>query len=235
LLGFGPVKLARPLLLSVMEDLLGRRARDGAGWLPGALLGASDLQTFHAAFSRASWHAGRSALDLEPGEIDRLRDVGITWSLGRWALDDFARAALLLRAGESLDLAVQAEVVDRGYQRGDTRQRQAVLRALPLLPHPERFLAIAVDAARSGVPPLFEAIACENPYPAAHFPALNFNHLILHALVTGVALDLVEGLGARVTPDLVRMANEYAAERRAAGRRVPADLAYITVVARCAA
>jgi hypothetical protein len=229
------VQLARPLLLSVMEDLLARRARGGAGWLTGPLLGASDLQTFHAAFSRASRHVGRSALDLGPDEVSRLRDVGVTWSLGRWALDDFARAALLLRAGEVLDLAVQAEVVDRGYQRGDTRQRQSVLRALPLLPFPERFLATAVDAARSAVPALFEAIACENPYPAAHFPALNFNHLVLHALVTGVALDLVEGLGARVTPDLVRMANEYAAERRTAGRSVPADLEYLTVAARRAA
>ena len=54
-----------------------------------------------------------------------------------------------------------------------------------------------MDAARSGVPPLFEAIACENPYPAAHFPALNFNHLVLQALVTGVALDRIVGLGAR--------------------------------------
>ncbi len=229
------VKLARPLLLSVMEDVMGRRVRDGGGWLRDTLRGASDRETFDVAFSRASRHAGRSALDLEPDETDRLRDVGVTWSLGRWALDDFARAALLLRAGEVLGLSAQAEVVDRGYERGDTRQRQAVLRALPLLPHPERFLAVAVDAARSGLPPLFEAIACENPYPAAHFPALNFNHLVVHALVTGVALDRVDGLGARVTPELVRMANDYAAERRAAGRSVPADLDAITLATRTAA
>jgi hypothetical protein len=226
------VKLARPLLLSVMEDLLGPRVRAADGWLRGTLLGASDLETFHAAVFHASRHAGRSALDLQPDETDRLRGVGITWSLGRWAVDDVARAALLLRSGETLGLSAQAEIVDRGYQRGDTRQRQAVLRALPLLPQPERFLAVAVDAVRSGVSPLFEAIACQNPYPAAHFPALNFNHMVVHALVTGVALDLVEDLAARVTPELVRMANEYAAERRAAGRSVPADLEHITLAAR---
>jgi hypothetical protein len=222
-------------MLSAMEDLLGRRVRDADGWLRDILLGASDLETFHAAVSHASRHAGRSALDLQPDETDRLRGVGITWSLGRWAVDDVARAALLLRSGETLGLSAQAEVVDRGYQRGDTRQRQAVLRALPLLPHPERFLAVAVDATRSGVSPLFEAIACQNPYPAAHFPAQNFNHMVVHALVTGVALDLVEGLGARVTPELVRMANEYAAERRAAGRSVPADVDVITRATRRAA
>jgi hypothetical protein len=229
------VKLARSLLLSVMEDLVGQRPRDGADWLQGMVRGATDIDTFVVAFSRASRHAGRSALDLRPDEADRLRDVGITWSLARWALDDFARAALLLRAGEVLDLSAQAEIVHRGYHQGDTRQRQAVLRALPLLPRPERFLAVAIDAARSGIPPLFEAIACENPYPAAHFPLLNFNLLVLQALMTGTALDRVEGLGARVTPELVRMTNEYAAERRAAGRSVPADLDYIIEAARTAA
>lgn len=241
-----PVKLARPLLLAVMEDVVGRRVRDGGGWTRSS---PADLESFAAAFSLASRHAGRSALDLTQDEADRLRDTGVTWSLARWAVDDGARATLLLRAGEVLGLSAQVEIVDRGYHRGDTRQRQAVLRALPLLPHAERFLALALDAARSGMPPLghgghatgghpnplFEAIACENPYPAVHFPALNFNQLVVQALTTGVALDRVEGLDARVTPDLVRMANEYAAERRAAGRSVPADLAALTVARRSAA
>jgi hypothetical protein len=246
LLRASAVKLSRPLLLAVMEDLVGRRMRDGAGWIPRS---PADLETFATAFSLASRHAGRSALDLDRSDADRLRDAGVTWSLARWAVDDGARAVLLLRAGEVLDLSAQAEIVDRGYHRGDLRQRQAVLRALPLLPHSERFLAVALDAARSGMPgpghgghatggppdPLFEAIACENPYPAAHFPALNFNQLVVQALATGVALDRVEGLGARVTPDLMRMAKEYAAERRAAGRSVPADLTALTVPTRSAA
>jgi hypothetical protein len=59
--------------------------------------------------------------------------------------------------------------------------------------------------------------------------------MVRQALVTGVALDRVVGLGARVTPELVRMANEYAAERRAAGRSVPADLDYITEATRVVA
>ena len=111
-----------------------------------------------------------SALALTPSDESRLREVGLTWSLARWALDDLARAALLLRAGEVLAPSALEAVVDRAYRNGDTRQRQAILRALPLLPQPDRFLGIAVDAERSGIPPLFEAIACENPYPAAHFP-----------------------------------------------------------------
>ena len=229
------VKLARSLLVSVVEELVGQRAREGADWRGATAETPTNGDAFASAFANASRRTGRSALALTPGDVARLREVGLTWSMTRWALDDLARAAVLLRAAEVLDgIALQA-LVDRVYRQGDTRERQAVLRALPLLPNPARFLAVAVDAARSGVPPLFEAIACQNPYPAAHFPALNFNHLVLQALVTGVALDRVVGLGARVTPELVRLANEYAAERRAAGRSVPADLGYLTEATRVVA
>lgn len=195
----------------------------------------SEPGAFAQAFVESSRRTGRTALALTPEEAARLRGLGVTWSLARWALDDLARAALLLRAADQLPADGLTAVVDRAYHAGDTRQQQAILRTLPLLPHSDRFLGLAVDAERSGLAPIFEAIACANPYPAVHFPVLNFNHMVLTALVTGVALDRVVGLGARVTPELVRMANDYAAERRAAGRSVPADLDYITDAARVVA
>jgi hypothetical protein len=115
-------------------------------------------------------------------------------------------------------------LIEDCYSQGDNRERQAVLRALPLLPMPERYVAIAVEACRSSIQPLFEAIACENPYPATHFPELNFNQMVLKALFIGVAVERIIGLDARVTPELVRMAEDYASERKAAGRSVPSDI-----------
>lgn len=221
------MRFARSLLLSVMEDIVALRARDGEAWLEASGRAAGDVGACIRAFADASRRTGRSALELTPEEAARLRGLGVKWSLGRWALDDFARAALLVRAGEVLDAPAMQAAVDGAYRKGDTRERQAVLRALPLLSQSDRFLTVAVEAARSSIPPLFEAIACENPYPAAQFPALNFNHMVMRALVVGVALERLVGLGARVTPVLVRQANEYADERRAAGRSVPADVDYI--------
>jgi hypothetical protein len=221
------MKLASGLLLAAMEDLLAARARDGGTWVA-ASASAQTLDAFASAFAGASREVGRAALSLAPDEVGRLRGVGLTWPVSRWAVDDLARAALLIRADDSLPVSDFVTLVHECYRDGDTRGRQAVLRALPLLRARERFLAIAIDAAQSGIPPLFEAVACENPYPSAHFPALTFNRMVLQAIVHDVSLDRVLGLAARVTPDLVRGANEYAAERRAAGRRVSADLEYIT-------
>ncbi len=113
------------------------------------------------------------------------------------------------------------------FRAGDNDERRAVLRALPILPEPERFVALAVDACRTNVVPIFEAIACENPFPTRHFPDLHFHQMVLKAVFLGLRLPRVIGLAARVTPELARMADDYAAERRAAGRSVPEDLALL--------
>ena len=229
------MKLARALLLATLEDLITQRAPAAGAWLGEIPTEDGEPEAFVQAVAGAPRAVGRSALALDREEAARLRGLGVTWSLARWAIDDLARAAVLMRAGSVLPPGGFEAVVDRAYHAGDQRQQQAVLRALPLLPYPDRFIGLGTEAVRSGHTAIFEAIACENPFPAAHFPSMNFNHMVLAALVTGVALDRVVGLGARVTPELVRMANDYAAERRAAGRSVPADLDYITESARVVA
>jgi len=122
----------------------------------------------------------------------------------------------LQSAGKALNLKLEGDA--------DNRERQAILRALPFLPSQERFVPLAADATRSNVLPVFEALACENPFPAEHLPEQNFNQLVMKALFNGVKLSRIRGLGWRVGPELSRMAGDYAAERRAAGRPVPADI-----------
>ncbi|HET6521402.1 MAG TPA: EboA domain-containing protein, partial [Geminicoccaceae bacterium] len=70
---------------------------------------------------------------------------------------------------------------------------------------------------------VFEAIACDNPYPATHFPEANFNQMVVKALFVGTLLARVRGLADRDTPELRRMVGDFASERRAAGRPVPED------------
>jgi hypothetical protein len=135
-------------------------------------------------------------------------------------VDELGRSALLAAApeGEQEDLAAEC------FRHGEIREKRAVLRTLSLLPQPDRFCSLAIDACRSHVQPVFEAICCESRYPAAFFPDLAFRQMVLKALFVEVALDRIHGLRARIDPELVRMAQDYASERRAAGRPVPADI-----------
>jgi hypothetical protein len=119
-------------------------------------------------------------------------------------------------------------LVERLFRTGDNDERAAILKALAALPEPERFVELAIDACRSHVQSVFEAIACENPFPARWFPEPNFNQLVLKAFFVGVPVRRIEGLASRRGPELVRMALAYASERRAAGRSVPSDLELVT-------
>ena len=110
------------------------------------------------------------------------------------------------------------------YDHGDSAEQQSWLKSTALLPEPEQLLPIVIDACRTNILPLFEAVACENPFPARYFPERNFNQMVLKALFNKVALSRIAGLAGRRNADLTRMAADYASERRAAGRTVPSDI-----------
>jgi len=143
----------------------------------------------------------------------------------RWTVADAARAALLLTIAErSADPDPFVKAALACFERGDSAEQLSWLKSTAILPWPDRFLPTVIDACRTNILPLFEAVACENPYPAQHFPDRNFNQLVLKALFNSVALSRIVGLQGRLNAELTRMAGDYADERRAAGRAVPADI-----------
>jgi hypothetical protein len=208
-------------------DLVGRHAAEpGRSWFlerygrPQAI----DLQ---AAYAGAGRRLGMAPCTPTPEERASLDAAGLPLPEG-WPLSALGRAALLVRLCELLAPAEHVAAVVGQFRTGDNAEREALLHTLPLLPKAERFVELAIEACRTHVQSVFEAIACENPYPARFFPEANFNQLVLKAFFTGVAVHRIEGLRGRRTPELIRMANAYASERRAAGRSVPDDLDFIT-------
>jgi hypothetical protein len=188
--------------MTVLVDALPSAAKEWVLSVP-----ADDRLALLAAFSGAARKVGK--------------DGAVVPERGTWGTDEVARAALLVRGAASVS-------PEELYDRGDNRERQAVLRALPLLGDADRFLPLAIEACRTNVLTIFEAIACENPYPARHFPEANWNQMVLKAAFNGIALARITGLASRSNDELARMANDFAAERRAAGRPVPADLDLVT-------
>jgi hypothetical protein len=226
------VTLTSSRVESLLRELAERRTEPpGREWLArsiAAIAATPDRDALLEAFTAATRRLGRSRLAPADEESARLRAAGVGWPVASWGADELGRVALLAAAGSHWSGAELEAVIDECYRRGDGAERQAVLRALPLLPAPGRFVEIAVDACRSHIQPLFEAIACGNPYAALYFPELNFNQMVLKALFTGVALARILGLEGRITPELSRMAAAYASERRAAGRSVPPDIGTLT-------
>ena len=208
----------------LLEMVRPRVSGEAWHWLEQAMEEAAGatVDALAVLYTRAAAKVGTQALsDLatspDSGPID------VEPRFDRWTVADAARAALLLTMAErNRDGFVDAAVACFG--RGDSAEQLSWLKSTAILPLPDRFLLTVVDACRTSIQPLFEAVACENPYPSQHFPERNFNQLVLKALFNGVALSRIVGLPGRLNAELTRMAGDYADERRAAGRAVPAAI-----------
>nr|WP_222531851.1 EboA domain-containing protein [Azospirillum sp. 412522] len=184
----------------------------------------------------AGWLDAALAAPPPPGspEFMRLfavagRKLGGTAPQGRppgWPPARIARAALLAASVHAAAAEAPARLA-AAFRRSDSAERAAILQSLMLLPDPARFADLAADACRSSVQPVFEAIACDNRFPAAHFAEPVFNQMVLKAVFTGAPLARVAGLAERTTAGLRRMAADFRDERRSSGRPVPADLDFL--------
>lgn len=157
-------------------------------------------------------------------QTERIDRFGLG-SLGRHDAIALFRGALLLACCRCLPAEARPGLIDRVFRSGDSQERVALLAVLPALPTGAIYRETAVEACRSNVRDVFEAIACENDYPARHFSDEAFNQMVMKAVFSGISLGRIRGLSGRVNSELERMARDYSAERRAAGREVPADLA----------
>jgi hypothetical protein len=208
-----------------LVSLVWSRAKPGAlAWFEAAL---SDLDPvrerdhFLSALAAAGRRLGRDPVVPDRAEAERSAAAGLSPFPTGLGLDECGRGALILLAFDKLPATARVDLASDLYHHGEIRERQALLRVLAYLPSPTSFRELAVEACRNSTQSVFEAIACENPYPAAHFAEPSFNQMVLKAVFNGVALSRIAGLPEHVTPDLVRMAEGYAAERKAAGRAVP--------------
>ncbi|AEN13536.1 MULTISPECIES: EboA domain-containing protein [unclassified Streptomyces] len=131
---------------------------------------------------------------------------------------DAVRVLLLVEARPALP------AVTRLYEQGTAAERRAVLLALHRIEFGPAALGLVEDALRTNDTRLVAAAV--GPYAAAHLDAHGWRHAVLKCLFTEVPVEAVDRLADRARGDaeLARMLEDFAAERTAAGRTVPADL-----------
>lgn len=195
-----------PLLTRKQLDAqLGGAAR---AWLDEALAEAA-----HAAAHPDAGPAG-NAYAVPPWEL-RYAAAGRHCGLEH---ADSVRALLLIEARAGL------AALTRIYEQGTAAERRAALRTLPALNLGATAVPLVEDALRANDTTLIAAAV--GPYAGDHLDPHNWRHAVLKCLFTGVPVDAVDQLARRSRGDaeLARMLGDFAAERIAAGRPVPADL-----------
>ena len=127
------------------------------------------------------------------------------------------------------DVEVVVRVATTLYRRGDSAEKRAVLSALAVLDRetPRRpavgdaLLPVVRDALRTNDTRLVAAAL--GPYAATHLDEAAWRQGVVKAIFMSIPLDGVADLGRRTDDELRRMVGDFVAERRAAGRDVPAD------------
>jgi hypothetical protein len=205
-------------------------ARVEGEWLDRALLaaesGAGSI-VFRAAYAGSARRLGARAHEPFTPAPEHAQYVRPHWSLV-----DIVRVHLLARALSFAAEAGQPALVLALFDSGEMGEQESLLRTLSLLPSAGRFTSTALSACRTNATRVFAALACENPFPARHLAEHGFNQMVLKAIFMGLSVRRIENLDERVTPELLRMVESYAAELRAAGRPVPDDVAYVSRGAR---
>lgn len=149
----------------------------------------------------------------------------------RWTVDEAARAVLLT----ALPLGGQplADELAGLHRHGDPAEQRAVLRTLPLLAAPDGGDAAREPLGDLALPLVREALrgndsgvieAALGPYGAARLPDAEYRQAVLKCVFQEIPLGRIDGLPARADAELARMLADFAHERVAAGRDVPADI-----------
>lgn len=102
----------------------------------------------------------------------------------------------------------------------DTTELETFLRYLTLLPKPESFKNAAVEALRTNISIIFDAITLNNPYPALYFNDQQWNQMYLKAAFMERDLSMIQSVDERANADLIRIISDYAHERWAASRKI---------------
>jgi len=130
-----------------------------------------------------------------------------------------ARIYLLNRVLES-DLAYFSGKVANLIQVADTSELETFLKFLILLPNAGNFNQAGVEALRTNIGIIFDAIALNNPYPSLYFNDQQWNQMYLKAAFMQRNLGEIVDVEKRANSDLARIISDYAHERWAASRDI---------------
>jgi hypothetical protein len=169
--------------------------------------------------------AAQAELGRDPDGLPRLfaaapRRLGRA-EAGGWTADAAGRAVLLATV---LDAPGGPTRITDLYRYGDSGEKLAILRALPLLPDPGGLPVAAVpllrDALRTNDKRLVAAAL--GPY-ARNLDQAAWRQGVLKCVFMGIPLSAVDLLEERADVELAVMLDGLAAERAAAGRALAAD------------
>jgi hypothetical protein len=199
---------------------------EGAQWLRAEIerqRDSLDDRRLGIALGLCPRRVGRADLALSEHDVVTAQALRPRWRPDTWSSDEAARIALLLATWRG-DEAAFATLIERVCETAELGELVASLKGFAVFPAAESLYPRAREAIRSSVQPVFEAIACDNPYPADYFEDPAYNQMVVKCVFTGVPIEKIVGLDQRRNAALLSMLRDLVSERHAAARAVPVSV-----------
>jgi hypothetical protein len=214
-------------VIAFLRDLLGRVLPPTAvQWFDGEIESAQakfDERRLNIAVGMVGRKVGRRDLAPSADDIAAAEKLRPLWQPQHWATDEAARVAIVLATyrGEGKDFAAR---VDRLCATGELNEHVAYLKGFAIFPAGKDLHGRARKGVRSSTTAVFQAIACNNPYPHDYFDDDAWNQMVVKCVFSGLPIESIVGLHARRNRELVVMLRDLVSERQAAGRVTPEEV-----------
>lgn len=203
-------------LLKILEDNV---SEENKAWLLSKTKNMVEIQStkdLYLTYSLIPTKIKTTAQLSFPEDSDGLGDyLGIQQA----NLQQIARIYLLFKVLEAKEDFFKSKVANI-IEVADKSELETFLKFLVLLPNPENYKAQAVEALRTNISTVFDAIALNNPYPALYFNEQQWNQMYLKAAFMLQDLTAIEQVDKRANKELARIISDYAHERWAASREI---------------
>lgn len=213
--------------LALADEWIARAANEGgAAWFRGAIndiVHASTDRPLAVAIGLAPRRLGKMDLVLAPDDTARAAALRQGLDVSDWSVDQLARVAFMAASHTGDEVAFAARL-DSFCTTAEINELIALCRGLPVYPGASLLEPRAREAVRSGMKPVFEAVAHRNPYPGEVFSEDAWNQMVVKAFFIGSSLWPIQGLDRRSNSHLARMLVGLAQERWAAGRPVSSEV-----------
>lgn len=173
----------------------------------------------NSAFGLAPRKTGRHPVQLNEADAQALHAIRKGFHPVGWDTTHLFRVWLLLHLPTQFEEAYRLSI-GRLFRTAEMNEQVALYSALPLLAYPEEWRLQCAEGVRSNILDVLRAIICNNPYPAEQLDEGAWNQLVLKAFFVGLPPEEIEGLEERLNQKLVDTLQDYADERRAAGRSI---------------
>jgi hypothetical protein len=203
----------------IYEILSSCAEQEAMAWLSDRIAKIEDSRTTRDLFMGYSLLASKFSADQSMESSPKVSDAITLFSAHKASLLEVSRIYLLVKVLE-IDFGHFSPQVNRIIEVADTAELETFLKYLVLLPDAQRFKNTAVEALRTNIATIFDAITLNNLYPAKYFNDQQWNQMYLKAAFMERDLSLIQAVDERANKDLSRIISDYAHERWAASRNI---------------